>query len=154
MYLKNKFHNFQIVFIIIFFIKCDSHKKFEIIENFNISLRYDPIQIDNISENDFFLLDSIKIIHQKKSTTSTNKYKLILPTPVYTIDKIEKKEFSNKTNSIDLAIRIYEHLKLHKKYQISNPKSIFSVGLINIKRNDGEKIIVKKKHLYPLLINN
>ena len=73
---------------------------------------------------------------------------------MYTIDKIEKKEFSNKTNSIDLAIRIYEHLKLHKKYQISNPKSIFSVGLINIKRNDGEKIIVKKKHLYPLLINN
>ena len=154
MYFKNKFHNFQIVFIIIFFTKCDIHKKFEIIENFNISLRYDPIQIDNISENDFFLLDSIKIIHQKKSTTGTNKYKLIVPTPVYTIDKIEKKEFSNKTNSIDLAIRIYEHLKLHKKYQISNPKSIFSVGLINIKRNDGEKIIVKKKHLYPLLINN
>ena len=154
MYFKNKFHNFQIVFIIIFFAKCDSYKKFEIIEEFNISLRYDPIQIDNINENDFFLLDSIKIIHQKKSTTNTNKYKLIIPTPVYYIDKIEKKEFSNKTNSIDLAIRIYEHLKLHKKYQISNPKSIFSVGLINIKRNDGEKIIVKKKHLYPLLINN
>ena len=154
MYFKNKFHNFQIIFAIIFFIKCDSHNKFEMIEKFNISLRYDPIQIDNINENDFFLLDSIKIIHQKKSTTSTNKYELIIPTPVYYIDKIEKKEFSNKTNSIDLAIRIYEHLKLHKKYQISNPKSIFSVGLINIKRNDGEKIIVKKKHLYPLLINN
>ena len=154
MFFKNKFHNFQIIFVVIFFIKCDSHNKFEMIEKFNISFRYDPIQINNINENDFFLLDSIKIIHKKKSTISTNKYNLFIPTPIYSIDKIEKKEFSNKTNSIDLAIRIYEHLKLHKKYQISNPKSIFSVGLINIKRNDGEKIIVKKKHLYPLLINN
>ena len=154
MFFKNKFHNFQIIFVVIFFIKCDSHNKFEMIEKFNISFRYDPIQINNINENDFFLLDSIKIIHKKKSTISTNKYNLFIPTPIYSIDKIEKKEFSNKTNSIDLAIRIYEHLKLHKKYQISNPKSIFSVGLINIKRNDGEKIIIKKKHLYPLLINN
>ena len=154
MYFKNKSHNFQIIFIIIFFIKCDSYKKFEMIEKFNISLRFDPIEIDNIEENDFFLLDSIKIIHKKKNTISTNKYELFIPTPIYSIDKIEKKEFSNRTNSIDLAIRIYEHLKLHKKYQISNPKSIFSVGLINIKRNDGKKIIVKKKHLYPLILNN
>ena len=96
MYFKNKFHNFHIVFIIIFFTKCDSHKKFEIIENFNISLQYDPIQIDNISENDFFLLDSIKIIHKKKSTISTNKYELFIPTPIYSVDKIEKKEFEAK----------------------------------------------------------
>lgn len=155
MYFKTLSKNFLIIFIIILLNKCDDHNKFETIQKSNISIQFDPIKIDNINENDFFIIDSIKIIHTKKKPKEFNKNELFIPTPRYSLGKIEKKEFLNKTNNIDLAIRIYEHLKLHKKkYQVTNLSSIFSIGLINIRRNDGKKIIVKKKIEYPLLINN
>ena len=122
-------------------------------ESNKISLQFDPINFSTIEEDDYFLIDKIKIIHKKKINQNIKDNTLILPSIEYTVKIIDKKEFKEKINPFELALRIHKYFKAQKSlYKINDVKFSQTLGEVSIERTDGKKIKIKKKKNYPLLI--
>ncbi len=122
-------------------------------ESNKITLQFDAINFSTIQEDDYFFIDKIKIIHKKKFNQNMKNNTLILPSIEYIVKIIDKKEFKEKTNPFELAIRIHKYFKTQKSlYKINDVKFSQTLGEVSIERTDGKKIKIKKKKNYPLLI--
>lgn len=131
---------------------CHQKSAWIIVEGNTLELQYNPFKLASIDEEDFFWIDDLKIIHEKKQKLHHDQI-IALPTGRYYASNVGDTEVFDTANLIKFALYLHHSFEQKKTvYASTDPTKIRTQGKITLYRKDSQPIRVKYKPDYPLRV--
>ncbi|EWH14993.1 hypothetical protein KLA_00500 [Cellulophaga geojensis KL-A] len=115
-----------------------------------ISINYPESNLFKIKDDNWIIIDDIKVTH-KNNIEKVNNFSI--PSYSFTSLKVEGKTLTEKANTIDMGMHLYNVLKHSNKYIFHNKAEILINGKITFSRKDKKKILIEYKKNYPVNIS-
>ncbi|MFK8058808.1 MAG: hypothetical protein AB8B78_01840 [Polaribacter sp.] len=115
-----------------------------------VVIQYDNFKIATIKNNDSFIFDNHKMVHQDNFLQINTPFSLPSSNPI--LIQNDSKTLEEKINIISMAIIFSKKMGALNEYNFINLRQTNINGKLTIERKDGKDITIKKPKSYPLFI--
>lgn len=120
-------------------------------EEKSFTIQYDLFNIEKLDSLMWIKIDNTIYTHTNNLTLQPMASN-VLPSFKSITSNYNGKELEEKANPISLGISFYSILESKHKYQFINLKSLYTNGIINLKRKDSKSIFIEYPKGYPIKI--